>query len=155
MSPWDEQSVLRGSPLYMAPEMVCRRQYDSRVDLWSVGVILYGEHLFLICFAWCIFLQKFKCNKVHSPVCLLIEALFGRAPFASKSYSELVEKIRSNQPVEVMNMLLIMYAMKWLNSPVWKTSMAPRKVKMPTCFVMTYQPLGGTVSLPKSLLSSE
>lgn len=43
MSPWDEHSVLRGSPLYMAPEMVCRRQYDSRVDLWSVGVILYGE----------------------------------------------------------------------------------------------------------------
>lgn len=43
MSPWDEQSALRGSPLYMAPEMVCRRQYDSRVDLWSVGVILYGK----------------------------------------------------------------------------------------------------------------
>lgn len=29
----------------MAPEMVCRRQYDARVDLWSVGVILYGETL--------------------------------------------------------------------------------------------------------------
>uniref|UniRef100_A0A8C6PTL6 Serine/threonine-protein kinase ULK3 n=1 Tax=Nothobranchius furzeri TaxID=105023 RepID=A0A8C6PTL6_NOTFU len=70
MSPWDEQSVLRGSPLYMAPEMVCHRQYDSRVDLWSVGVILY-------------------------------EALFGRAPFASKSYGELEDKIRSNQPIEL------------------------------------------------------
>ncbi|KAM9764962.1 serine/threonine-protein kinase ULK3 [Menidia menidia] len=70
MSPWDEQSVLRGSPLYMAPEMVCRHQYDSRVDLWSVGVILY-------------------------------EALFGRAPFASKSYAELEDKIRSNQPIEL------------------------------------------------------
>ncbi|XP_067105073.1 serine/threonine-protein kinase ULK3 isoform X2 [Osmerus mordax] len=70
MSPWDEQSVLRGSPLYMAPEMVCRQQYDSRVDLWSVGVILY-------------------------------EALFGRAPFASKSYTELEEKIRSNKPIEL------------------------------------------------------
>ncbi|XP_068166794.1 serine/threonine-protein kinase ULK3 [Antennarius striatus] len=70
MSPWDEQSVLRGSPLYMAPEMVCRRQYDARVDLWSVGVILY-------------------------------EALFGRAPFASRSYAELEEKIRSNQPIEL------------------------------------------------------
>nr|XP_057944647.1 serine/threonine-protein kinase ULK3 isoform X2 [Doryrhamphus excisus] len=70
MSPWDEKSVLRGSPLYMAPEMVCRRQYDSRVDLWSVGVILY-------------------------------EALFGRAPFASKSYSELEEKIRSNQRIDL------------------------------------------------------
>ncbi|XP_056881369.1 serine/threonine-protein kinase ULK3 isoform X4 [Takifugu flavidus] len=70
MSPWDEHSVLRGSPLYMAPEMVCRRQYDSRVDLWSVGVILY-------------------------------EALFGRAPFASKSFAELEEKIRSDQAVEL------------------------------------------------------
>ncbi|XP_034639484.1 serine/threonine-protein kinase ULK3 isoform X1 [Trachemys scripta elegans] len=45
MSPWDEKHVLRGSPLYMAPEMVCQRQYDARVDLWSVGVILY-EALF-------------------------------------------------------------------------------------------------------------
>uniref|UniRef100_A0A8D1U9P6 Serine/threonine-protein kinase ULK3 n=1 Tax=Sus scrofa TaxID=9823 RepID=A0A8D1U9P6_PIG len=36
MSPWDEKHVLRGSPLYMAPEMVCQRQYDARVDLWSL-----------------------------------------------------------------------------------------------------------------------
>lgn len=32
---------LRGSPLYMAPEMVLDRRYDAKVDLWSVGVILY------------------------------------------------------------------------------------------------------------------
>ncbi|XP_026086215.1 serine/threonine-protein kinase ULK3-like isoform X2 [Carassius auratus] len=69
MSPWDEQQALRGSPLYMAPEMVCRRHYDARVDLWSVGVILY-------------------------------EALFGRAPFASRSFAELEEKIRSEKPIE-------------------------------------------------------
>ncbi|XP_074153057.1 serine/threonine-protein kinase ULK3 isoform X1 [Sminthopsis crassicaudata] len=70
MSPWDEKHVLRGSPLYMAPEMVCRRQYDARVDLWSVGVILY-------------------------------EALFGQPPFASKSFTELEEKIRSNRVIEL------------------------------------------------------
>ncbi|KAM6059065.1 serine/threonine-protein kinase ULK3 isoform 3-T4 [Theristicus caerulescens] len=69
MSPWDEKHVLRGSPLYMAPEMVCRQQYDARVDLWSVGVILY-------------------------------EALFGRPPFASRSFAELEEKIRSDRAVE-------------------------------------------------------
>ncbi|XP_056333980.1 serine/threonine-protein kinase ULK3 [Danio aesculapii] len=68
MSPWDEQHALRGSPLYMAPEIVCRKHYDARVDLWSVGVILY-------------------------------EALFGRAPFASRSFTELEEKIRSEKPV--------------------------------------------------------
>ncbi|NXU44731.1 ULK3 kinase, partial [Drymodes brunneopygia] len=70
MSPWDEKHVLRGSPLYMAPEMVCRQQYDARVDLWSVGVILY-------------------------------EALFGKPPFASRSFAELEEKIRSNRAVEL------------------------------------------------------
>ncbi|XP_062062439.1 serine/threonine-protein kinase ULK3 isoform X1 [Lepus europaeus] len=70
MSPWDEKHVLRGSPLYMAPEMVCRRQYDARVDLWSVGVILY-------------------------------EALFGKPPFASRSFSELEEKIRSSRVIEL------------------------------------------------------
>ncbi|XP_027956135.1 serine/threonine-protein kinase ULK3 isoform X2 [Eumetopias jubatus] len=69
MSPWDEKHVLRGSPLYMAPEMVCQRQYDARVDLWSVGVILY-------------------------------EALFGQPPFASRSFTELEEKIRSNRVIE-------------------------------------------------------
>ncbi|XP_058012596.1 serine/threonine-protein kinase ULK3 isoform X3 [Ahaetulla prasina] len=78
MSPRDEKHVLRGSPLYMAPEMVCSRQYDARVDLWSVGVILY-------------------------------EALFGRPPFASKSFAELEEKIRSSQPVETK---LVMEAVK-------------------------------------------
>ncbi|KAM8972216.1 serine/threonine-protein kinase ULK3 [Pelodytes ibericus] len=70
MSSCDEPQALRGSPLYMAPEMVCSKHYDARVDLWSVGVILY-------------------------------EALFGKAPFASKSFSELEEKIRSDRTIEL------------------------------------------------------
>uniref|UniRef100_A0A1B6DXA2 Serine/threonine-protein kinase ULK3 n=1 Tax=Clastoptera arizonana TaxID=38151 RepID=A0A1B6DXA2_9HEMI len=35
------QCTLRGSPLYMAPEMLIKRQYDAKVDLWSVGIIAY------------------------------------------------------------------------------------------------------------------
>lgn len=34
---------LRGSPLYMAPEIITCRFYNEKADLWSVGVILYGE----------------------------------------------------------------------------------------------------------------
>ncbi|KAM3726219.1 Serine/threonine-protein kinase [Dirofilaria immitis] len=37
----EQASSFRGSPLYMAPEIFCRGPYDSRVDLWSCGIILY------------------------------------------------------------------------------------------------------------------
>uniref|UniRef100_A0A915PUK8 non-specific serine/threonine protein kinase n=1 Tax=Setaria digitata TaxID=48799 RepID=A0A915PUK8_9BILA len=37
----EQASSFRGSPLYMAPEIFCRELYDSRVDLWSCGIILY------------------------------------------------------------------------------------------------------------------
>ncbi|EDO41399.1 predicted protein [Nematostella vectensis] len=45
LHPNSEASNIRGSPLYMAPEMICCQSYDASVDLWSVGVILY-ETLF-------------------------------------------------------------------------------------------------------------
>lgn len=32
---------LRGSLLYMAPEIIILRQYNEKADLWSIGVILY------------------------------------------------------------------------------------------------------------------
>ncbi len=30
-----------GSPLYMAPEIVSQDNYNSKVDIWSVGVITH------------------------------------------------------------------------------------------------------------------
>lgn len=33
--------TLCGSPLYMAPEILRYQKYDAKVDLWSVGAILY------------------------------------------------------------------------------------------------------------------
>lgn len=136
MSPWDEKHVLRGSPLYMAPEMVCRRQYDARVDLWSVGVILYGETFVPLLStpivlhlgkaspgpSWVLMrieglyseefwfpsqgwarqdLTLFPSSPPPPPLPSSAEALFGKPPFASRSFSELEEKIRSNRVIEV------------------------------------------------------
>eukprot|EP00096_Caligus_rogercresseyi_P015710 TRINITY_DN8179_c0_g1_i1.p1 TRINITY_DN8179_c0_g1~~TRINITY_DN8179_c0_g1_i1.p1 ORF type:complete len:471 (-),score=182.70 TRINITY_DN8179_c0_g1_i1:84-1496(-) len=38
---FEKEKGMRGSPLYMAPEMILNGQYDAKADIWSVGVILY------------------------------------------------------------------------------------------------------------------
>lgn len=70
ISETDKNSLIKGSPLYMAPEMVLKKEYDATADIWSVGVILY-------------------------------ECLFGKAPYSSKSFEELINKIKSNKPIEI------------------------------------------------------
>ena len=32
---------IKGTPLYMAPELVKEQPYDEKADLWSLGIILY------------------------------------------------------------------------------------------------------------------
>ncbi|PNF34892.1 hypothetical protein B7P43_G01415 [Cryptotermes secundus] len=41
LSAEDQNSSLKGSPLYMAPEIILKHEYNAQVDLWSVGVIMY------------------------------------------------------------------------------------------------------------------
>ncbi|XP_052746415.1 serine/threonine-protein kinase ULK3 isoform X4 [Bicyclus anynana] len=65
--------TVRGSPLYMAPEMLLG-EYDARVDLWSVGVIMY-------------------------------ECLFGRAPYSSATFAELMDKIQRQAPIEAVALI--------------------------------------------------
>lgn len=36
-----ENTSIKGSPLYMAPEILLKHCYDPTADLWSIGVILY------------------------------------------------------------------------------------------------------------------
>lgn len=37
----DENTVIKGSPLYMAPEILLKHSYSPLADLWSIGTILY------------------------------------------------------------------------------------------------------------------
>lgn len=34
-------SEVLGSPLYMPPEIVNKKEYDSKVDIWSAGVVAF------------------------------------------------------------------------------------------------------------------
>ena len=37
-------STLCGTPIYMAPEMFLGQRYDKKVDLWSIGIMIYYMH---------------------------------------------------------------------------------------------------------------
>ena len=34
-------TLILGSPLYMAPELVKRQNYDDKVDIWALGCVTY------------------------------------------------------------------------------------------------------------------
>ena len=39
--PKHKKNLSLGSPLYMAPELVMEAEYDQKVDVWSLGCIIY------------------------------------------------------------------------------------------------------------------
>lgn len=44
----DMTATMLGSPIYMAPEVLKGETYTSKVDVWSLGAVLY-EMLFGVC----------------------------------------------------------------------------------------------------------
>lgn len=35
------RSTFCGTPLYFSPELLSRQEYDEKVDLWAIGVMIF------------------------------------------------------------------------------------------------------------------
>ena len=79
---------IRGTLVYMAPEILSSHPYDSRVDLWSIGIILYRKDLPFL-------------DAVNVPCRICVECLFGRSPFLFRTTDDLIVQIRADTPIEV------------------------------------------------------
>ncbi|XP_073242875.1 serine/threonine-protein kinase ULK3-like isoform X1 [Porites lutea] len=96
----EETHTMRGSPLYMAPEMICSMKYDASVDLWSVGVILYEALFGIAPFASASFAELEMKIRSTDPITLppgsqlspdcqdLLLALLQRDPLARISFDD-------------------------------------------------------------------
>ena len=40
-STWEKARTLVGTPYYLAPEIVENQPYDSKCDIWALGILLY------------------------------------------------------------------------------------------------------------------
>ena len=36
-----KENLVLGSPYYMAPEIIQKKGYDNKVDVWAIGIIVY------------------------------------------------------------------------------------------------------------------
>ena len=67
-NPDDVMVEQMGTPLYMSPQLLEKKYYTSKCDIWSLGIMLY-------------------------------ELLFKLAPFPANNLKELVEKVKTSNPI--------------------------------------------------------
>ena len=84
---------IKGTPLYMAPELVQERPYNHSVDLWSFGIILYE----LFCGK-----PPFFTNQLCSLIKLIVKKHVNYPPEMSKNFRHFLEGLLIKEPEKRM-----------------------------------------------------
>lgn len=68
-------STICGSPIYMAPEIIKQNNYNTKVDLWSIGIILYEMITGIVPFKarnYIELIHKINTSPIYLPMTILI-----------------------------------------------------------------------------------
>ncbi len=73
-----------GSPIYMSPEIVSNKWYDSKVDIWALGCILF-ELITLDC--------AFTSNSMHALFKIINRGYYSKYKIRNPNYLALLDKM--------------------------------------------------------------
>ena len=82
---------IKGTPLYMAPELVQEMPYNHTVDLWSLGVILYELYLGQ---------PPFYTNSIYSLIQLIIKEPVKYPDNMSPDFKSFLKGLLNKNPVD-------------------------------------------------------
>ena len=80
---------IKGTPLYMSPELVQELPYDHRADLWSLGIILF--ELF-------VGQPPFYTNNIYSLISLIVQQDVQYPPTMSSSFRSFLSGLLTKRP---------------------------------------------------------
>ena len=80
---------IKGTPLYMAPELVQEQPYNHTVDLWSLGIILYE----LYCGQ-----PPFYTNNIYSLISLIVQQDVTYPPEMSPHFKSFLSGLLTKRP---------------------------------------------------------
>lgn len=85
---------IKGTPLYMSPELVKELPYDNTSDLWSLGVILFELYVGQ---------PPFYTNNIYSLINLIVQEPVKYPPSMSKEFKSFLQGLLHKNPAKRLN----------------------------------------------------